>query len=149
MFIRKKETRQLNARIEQAFGIPDFFGKKDEVEVKDNIYYKNKQPVFFEQEGRLFPTLKNILNQDLKLKQIIVDMPAVPFVAKGADIMRPGIVDFDPEIEKDEIIVIADENNRKPLAIGIALFSGQELKQMDKGKVIKMIHYVGDEIWKA
>ncbi|MBW2987169.1 RNA-binding protein [Candidatus Woesearchaeota archaeon] len=148
MFIRKKEIKQLSARIEQEFGTANFFNKKDEVEIKDNIYYKNKQPVFFEQEGRLFPTLKCILNGEIKLKQIIVDMPAVPFVAKGADIMRPGIVELDPEIEKDEIIVIMDENNRKPLAIGISLFSGQELQQMDKGKVIKMIHYVGDEIWK-
>lgn len=148
MFIRQKEIKLLSARIEQEFGVSDFFSKKDDVELKDNIYYKNKEPVLFEREGRLFPTLKSLLKEGIKLKKIIVDMPAVPFVAKGADIMRPGIVELDPEIKKDEIIVIVDENNKKPLAIGIAQFSGDELKQMDKGKVIKTIHYVGDEIWK-
>jgi PUA domain protein len=149
VFIRKKEIKQLSAKIEQEFGTANFFSKKDEVEIKDNIYYKNKQPVLFEQGGRLFPTLKCLLDNGLKLKQIVVDMPAVPFVAKGADIMRPGIVELDSEIEKNEIIVIVDEKNKKPLAIGISLFSGEELEKMDKGKVIKMIHYVGDEIWKV
>jgi len=149
MFIRKKEIKQLSARIEQELGTANFFSKKDEVEIRGSIYYKNKQPVFFEQDGRLFPTLKCLLNNELKLKKIVVDMPAVPFVAKGADIMRPGIVELDPKIEKDEIIAIVDENNKKPLAIGISLFSGEELNKMEKGKVIKMIHYVGDEIWKV
>ena len=73
-------------------------------------------------------------------------MPAIPFIIKGADIMRPGIKELD-EFEKNEIIVIVDETHQKPLAIGISMFSRSEIKEMDKGKVIKNIHYVGDVTW--
>jgi len=43
--------------------------------------------------------------------------------------------------------VIIDVNNKKPLAVGIALFSSSDMKIQKGGRVIKNIHYVGDEIW--
>ncbi len=73
-------------------------------------------------------------------------MGAVKFVVNGADIMRPGIVEI-ADVNEGEYVVIVDENNRKALAVGIALYSGEEMKQKDGGKVIKNIHYVGDELW--
>ena len=61
--------------------------------------------------------------------------------------MAPGIVDADPSILKDDYVWICDENNKKPLAIGIALMSGEQMKQSKEGKAIKNLHYVGDELW--
>ncbi len=40
-----------------------------------------------------------------------------------------------------------DEKNRKPIAIGSAMFSSKEITSMEKGKVIKNIHFVGDSFW--
>lgn len=74
-------------------------------------------------------------------------MGAIKFVTSGADIMRPGIVELEEGISKDEIICIIDENNKKPLAIGITLMSGEEIQQATSGKVIKNLHYVGDRLW--
>ena len=82
------------------------------------------------------------------LKKITVDMGAVKFVVNGADIMRPGIVEIEEGILKDEFVAVIDKNNQKPLAVGIALFSSEEMKSMTSGKVIKNIHYVGDELWR-
>ena len=61
--------------------------------------------------------------------------------------MRPGIIEIDETIAKDEVIAIIDTNNRKPIAVGVALYSGGEMKLLASGKVIKNIHYVGDKIW--
>ena len=75
-------------------------------------------------------------------------MGAIKFVINGADIMRPGITEIEEGIAKDELVVIIDERNKKPLVVGIALYDSAEMKKITSGKVVKNIHYVGDEIWK-
>ena len=104
-------------------------------------------PSFFYYDKELLPTLKYLQKHSV-LKKIIVDMGAVKFVINGADIMRPGIVEISEGINKNEFIVIVDQNNQKPLSIGIALFDSKEMEEIKSGKVIKNIHFVGDEIWK-
>ena len=64
-----------------------------------------------------------------------------------ADIMRPGIKECDEKTKKDEAVVIIDEKHNKLIAVGIALYSGNDILKMKAGKVIKNIHWVGDEIW--
>jgi len=107
----------------------------------------NKKPCFFYYGERVIPTVKFLLEQNV-LDPITVDMGAVKFVVNGADIMRPGIVAIDPKIKKDGVISIIDVNNKKPLAVGIALYGAAEMEKMSSGKVIKNIHYFGDSIWK-
>jgi len=123
------------------------FNKKDMISADEKVVYLNNEPAFFYYENQLYPTLKYLLKQPI-LKTITVDMGAVRFVVNGADIMRPGIVAIDANIQKNEAIIIIDQNNKKPLAVGIALFSSEEMQKVSSGKVIKNIHYVGDEIWK-
>ncbi|MBU0457558.1 MAG: DUF1947 domain-containing protein [Nanoarchaeota archaeon] len=124
--------------------------KKDQVELLEDKYKLiniNKKNSFFYYENKPVPTLKYLQDHDT-LKKITVDMGAVKFVINGADIMRPGIVEIEEGIKSKELVTIIDENNKKPLAVGIALFDGEEIKKITSGKVIKNIHYVGDEIWK-
>ncbi|MBN2422684.1 DUF1947 domain-containing protein [Candidatus Woesearchaeota archaeon] len=145
--LKNKEIRELITKIEDEFGINDLLNKRDKVELVDDKYILvNNKPLFFYHENKLVPLLKLILKNNL-LKKITVDMGAVKFVVKGADIMRPGIVEVDDEIKKGQIISIIDQNNKKPLAIGIALFSSEEIRNLDSGKIIKNLHWVGDEIW--
>ncbi len=121
--------------------------KKDTVAADEKVVYINNEPCFFYYENQLYPTLKYLLQHTI-LKTVTVDMGAVRFVVNGADIMRPGIVAIDENIEKNEAVIIIDQNNKKPLAVGITLFSSEEMQKVSSGKVIKNIHYVGDDVWK-
>ena len=125
--------------------------KKDLVELSEDqhtIILVNQQPAFFKYNTKFMPTLQ-YLQTHAMLKTISVDMGAIKFIIQGADIMRPGIIAIQEGIEKDEIIVVIDEKNKNPLAIGIALCGSAEMQKMKSGKAIKNIHYVGDELWKA
>jgi PUA domain protein len=123
-------------------------GKNDRIELLDNnIYLINKEPLFFLMGDKIIPTLKLEMKNRV-LKKVTVDMGAVKFVVNGADIMRPGILSIDKSIEENDIVVIEDVNNKKALAIGMALFNGAVMQEMSSGKVIKNLHYVGDDIWK-
>ena len=132
----------------ESYGIE--ISKKDQAELVEDKYkiiLINKKPAFFYYEGKPVPTLK-FLQENNVLKKITVDMGAVKFVVNGADVMRPGIVEIEAGIAKDEFVTVIDKNNHKPLAVGIALYSSAEMQAMTSGKVIKNIHYVGDELWR-
>ena len=88
-----------------------------------------------------------MVNENIDEKYATVDMGAINFVIKGADIMSPGIVDADESIEPGETIVIIEESHHKPLAIGTSLITGKEMVENNKGKAIENLHYVGDSIW--
>jgi len=60
--------------------------------------------------------------------------------------MRPGIVEADPEIRADDLVVIAEETHGKVLAVGRALADGDEMVG-DSGKVVESIHHVGDDLY--
>lgn len=105
------------------------------------------QPQIMLVEDRPFPTLKAALSMKLKSKYVVVDMGAVRFMANGADVMSPGIVDADPDLVEGDVVVVVDETHRKPLAVGISLISGPEMVENDKGKAVKTIHFIGDPIW--
>jgi len=121
--------------------------KKQQVELIDEkIILLNHEPSFFYYEKKIIPTLKYLQKNNL-LKKITIDMGAIKFIINGADLMRPGITDFDQKIKKDDIICIIDINNKKPIAVGIALFNAPQMQLMTSGKVIKNIHYIGDDLW--
>ena len=123
--------------------------KKGKFEILDeSVILMNSEPVLFHYESTLIPTLKFILKNSF-LKKIKVDMGAVPFVIKGADIMRPGIKEIEDGIKKDELVAVIDEKHGKALAIGKALFDSDEMRTLSTGKVIKNLHYVGDKIWNS
>jgi PUA-domain protein len=141
-----KEIKVLNEQLYTHYNLADFLKKIDNVELLDDkLLAVNGEIFFFYSGDQLVPSLKLILKDNF-LKRAVIDMPAVRFIAGGADVMRPGIVEMD-DFQKDTIVSIVDQNNRKPLAIGLALFSAEELLAMVKGKAIKTLHHVGDELW--
>ncbi len=105
------------------------------------------QPQIMLVDDRPFPTLKAALTMEMKSKYVVVDMGAVRFMANGADVMSPGIVDADPDLVEGDVVVVVDETHRKPLAVGISLITGSEMVENDKGKAVKTIHFIGDPIW--
>jgi len=92
------------------------------------------------------PSLRLLLRQTPTRSYVTVDMGAVKFVTNGADVMGPGIVEADLAIRKGDLVWIRDERNRRPLAVGEALFPGPELVKQP-GKRVRTFHWVGDRIW--
>ena len=147
-FLKKKKVKEIKNELGE-YG--SFINNKDTLEMLEAEDYDfilvNGEPYIIMINEKPYPTIKAALNAELNSKVVVVDMGAVRFVTKGADVMSPGIVDADEDIEKDDIVLIVDETHNKPLAIGISLISGPEMVENDSGKAIKSIHYVGDAIW--
>ena len=81
-----------------------------------------------------------------KFPHVTVDMGAVKFMCKGANVMRPGIKTHN-EFEKEKIVCIVEESQHKFLAVGKSLIASAELEKMEKGEVIKNMHYISDKFW--
>lgn len=113
---------------------------------KAGAYYLDRELVLIENGDDLVPYLKSRSIDRDRYPEAVVDMPAVPFMAKGADLLRPGIVHYDA-FSNGDIIKVTDERNRVVLAFMRALVDSSELEGMEKGKIAKSLHYVGDEWW--
>ncbi len=83
-----------------------------------------------------------------KFPSVTVDMGAVKFMCKGANVMRPGIKKF-TEFEKDKLVCIVEESQHKFLAVGKAMVSSSELDNMEKGEIVKNLHYISDKFWET
>lgn len=81
------------------------------------------------------------------MPKVTVDMGAVPFVCKGANIMAPGIRRYQGDFKKGDFVFIIDEKYGKPLALGEIVYDAEEVKSVKQGIVVKNKHYVGDNIW--
>jgi PUA domain protein len=148
--LRKDEIRKLSEKLgPELEGMGQLF-RRGEVELLElakgeNLISVGGEPFLLLSGERLVPLLSTI--HLVRLKRVVVDMGAVPHVAKGADVMAPGVVSADESIKPGTSVVIVDERHEKPLAIGLAVVSGREMKG-PSGKVVKNLHHVGDEIWR-
>ncbi|MHA1356901.1 MAG: phosphoadenosine phosphosulfate reductase domain-containing protein [Candidatus Helarchaeota archaeon] len=69
-------------------------------------------------------------------KWIKVDDGAINYIAKGANVLAPGITSFDETFEKNEIIIVLTSENRA-IAIGVAKMSAVAIKNVERGIIIK------------
>ncbi|MCK5038338.1 MAG: RNA-binding protein [Thermoplasmata archaeon] len=149
--LRRKEIIKLSEDIEAVLGCKTF-SETDNVETADagdhDLILFNGVPFGIFLEGEPFLLIRGILKFLPDIKWVEVDMGAVKFLANGADVMSPGIVDADPSVAPGDGVWIRDERNKKPLAVGIAQLTGSEMVQAKSGKAIKTEHFIGDKIWK-
>ena len=82
----------------------------------------------------------------MKFPYVQVDMGAVKFMCKGANLMRPGIKKFS-EFSKNDIVCIVEESQNKFLAVGKSEVDSSDLERMEKGEVLKNLHYISDKSW--
>ena len=94
-----------------------------------------------------FLTLRGFLEHRDAAKWVDVDHGAIPFLMNGADCMVAGVQAADEDIAVGELVWIRDMTHKKPLAIGWSTMEGQEMAAATKGKGIKTLHWVGDELW--
>jgi len=148
--LRKKEIKALSESLEEIFSKQCF--SIDETVDKANmgrfdVILVNGEMLGMVFENRPFLTVKGLLKYRPNKRFVTVDMGAVKYVYNGADVMAPGIVDADQDITKGDLVWIRDQKNGQPLAVGEALISGVEMMQSNKGKAVKSLHHVGDELW--
>jgi len=153
-FLKKKVLNDLKEKIKNSFSITDsqFFSKSSKIEMVKTekeliIYFINDVATLLEDGDLLYPTLNAVLDKKLTLPEVSVDKGAIKFVASGADVMIPGIVNIDDSIKKDQIVAVVDDEFKKTLAIGKSLMNADEIKSKEKGKAIISIHHIGDKIW--
>lgn len=137
-FLSGKEKKELSEKLPKGYVVE----KKDDIKEKENMLYKNDIKFLIIKENRFLPHLKSI--NEKEYKSVYVDKGAIPFVIKGADVMRPGIRIIDENIQKGETILVKDETHKKTLAIGFAEHNSDEMQKQEKGKSVIIYHYVGD-----
>jgi len=151
--LSRKDTKSFIMELNKHLGpeIPNLLGKKPKIELvktQDCEYYlvEGRAILMRTKNEGVFPTLH--FQEFLSLlPRILVDRGAVPHICNGADIMAPGIVKIEGNFNEEDIVLIVDENYKKPVAIGKALENSEKIRRLKKGKVILNIHYVGDKNW--
>lgn len=78
---------------------------------------------------------------------VTVDSGAVKFVCNGANVMRPGIVLIEGEFAPGDLLIVKEQKYSKPIAVGKAMLSREEMQAATKGPVVTNLHYVGDKFW--
>jgi PUA domain protein len=150
-FIKEKEAKKLLSQFFKSMRAQSLEKiAKASVELaetnNEEIFLIDQKPVFAKLDEHLIPTL---VASDLlsNLPRAIINMGAVPYVCNGADVMAPGIVSFEGEFDEGDIVIVADEQHQKPLAITVARCSIEEAQKLEKGKILTNVHYIGDKLW--
>ncbi len=149
--LRKKEIKRLRSELITKF--PEEFIElilSEQVSIEKlsrerSIIYSGKTPCIVIERELVYPTL--FFSEESGLKTVVVDMGAVGPVSRGSDVMIPGIVKLD-QFKEGEVLQIKDEKHHVSIAVGVSLMSSDEVKRRDRGRCIRNLHWVGDEIWR-
>lgn len=159
MLIKKRHplsSKDLKILLEEAKRIcpslVDHINKKEDIELVEvaggeRIYLQDGKPILIGLERSVMPSLA--MPQALldTIPRVVVDMGAVPFVVNGADVMAPGIRSVADKVKVGDVVLVVDEKHSKGLAVGILIMDREEILQRRKGKAVKNVHHVGDDIW--
>ena len=148
--LRRKEIEMLASELRLSLG-RDTFAPTDPIDTGDaggfNVAVLQGKALVLFIDGKPFLTVHGLLAFPPAKRHVTVDMGAVKFLANGADVMAPGVVDADPEIQAGMAVWVRDQKNLRPLLVGTALMGGAEMKAAKAGKAVKTVHYVGDKLW--
>ncbi len=148
--LKNKDARNLVARLNSLFGADGPLPSNSRIEAFSiegrTIYQAGGKDTFLEVGNRLIPSLT--FERALRsLPWIKVDRGAVPHICSGADLMAPGVRGVTRPFNRGDLVLTVDETYQKGLAVGVALVGSQELHTLAKGKVVQILHYVGDKVW--
>ena len=153
--VRRKQVAPLLSTLEENLGI-DFNLEGAFLEMAEygpwNLMIVNKEPHAVEvlnNDGNKVAalTLRGLLANNSEKSWLEVDRGAIPFLMNGADCMAAGIHSACECIQTGDLIWIRDQSHGKPLAIGWAMMDSSEMVAATKGKAVKMLHHIGDELW--
>ena len=150
--LKSKEAKALLSKASEKlrFDLGTVVDSKANIEVVEadvgEVYLISGKPLLFRAGAEVFPTL--LFNEIfVRMPKVVVDMGAVPYVCKGADVMAPGIRRIEGEFDNGDLVVVVDEKHGKALALGESLYDSQTARTATKGGVVKTLHFVSDKIW--
>lgn len=115
---------------------------------------QNGNHLFFRQrEGPYYPTLRLIHMYPDIAPSVQVDRGAIKFVLSGANIMCPGLTSpggkIGDDINTEQVVTIMAEDKQHALAVGLTKLTGPDIKKINKGIAIELVHYLNDGLWRA
>ena len=144
--LRKKELKDLVAQL-QPFGYQGDGREFFIIDDKERLVLADQQVMFFSCSQGFVPTLHAVRLGLVALLEVVVDMGAVRFISSGADVMRPGIRDFPPDLKTGQVVKVVDEKNHVALCVARALTDAQGMAGSTTGKVLENLQHVGDKRW--
>ena len=151
-FLKAKEAKALlkEASERLKISLEKIFGADAKIEFVETdfgeIFLIEGKPSLFKAGGKVFPTLA-FTEFLVSAPKVVVDMGAVPHICNGANVMAPGIVRFEGNFNKGDLVFVVDEKHGKPIALGEIAYSDADAVKIKHGAVVKNIHFVGDKIW--
>ncbi|XP_043572547.1 eukaryotic translation initiation factor 2D isoform X1 [Chiloscyllium plagiosum] len=164
--IKGSDRRKLKADVQSAF--PSLSGaelshlipNKEELNVvkmylhKGDVvtaYVLNKNPIFFEMNRRLYPTVYTLWSCPDLLVAFTTWPAVLTKLAGGADLMLPGVVvppSGLPELQQGDLCAINLVENRAPVAIGLVTMPTADMLAAGmKGKGVTTLHTYLDLLW--
>ena len=151
-FLKNREAKILFLEASEKLqtDLNSFFKERADIEVIETdaaeIILVNERPIMIKTSDGVYPTLK--FEEYLRAApKVIVDMGAVPYVCKGANVMAPGVRRIEGTFKSNSIVAIVDEKFGKPIALGEVLFGSEEAIKLKQGRIVKNLFYVGDKTW--
>uniref|UniRef100_A0A4W5N6S1 Eukaryotic translation initiation factor 2D n=1 Tax=Hucho hucho TaxID=62062 RepID=A0A4W5N6S1_9TELE len=164
--IKGSDRRKLKADISTAFPslsveeLSELVPNKEELNVVKiyahkgdavTLYVLHKNPVFFELEKCLYPTVYTLWHYPHVLPTFTTWPPVLQKLAGGADLMLPGVVvplSGLPEVKKGDCCAVKVVSNRAPMAVGTATMSSAEMMSLGmKGRGVSVLHTYMDSLW--
>ena len=149
--LKGSDAKKIIAAIEPFLTDPSTLRKASlelaETDEQADLIFVDGKPLIMMMEKTPFFTVLGAIELKPQKNLVVVDSGAVRFIVNGADVMNPGIVFADQDIAAGDLVIIAEERHKKPLAIGRALIPGTEMH--GEGKAVKSLHHVGDQIWEG
>ena len=141
--------------------IDDIIPKKDPlflVKGKNDVAFYtfavvNEEVVFFQDKDKPWlPTLKVLHKFPSMMPKMQVDVGAIKFVMRGANIMAPGLTSpggaYDDGIAAGTPVQVTAEGCTHACAVGLACMSSEDLNGKPNGQAIESIHFLNDGLWK-
>lgn len=153
--LRSSERKRLTARLQQMVADSPKLGKAviQVIEQDEYILYVDgsNEPLAFQlsdvDDSIIIPTLKLIRSGNNQLPTVSVDVGAIRFVTNGADVMAPGIRAFSHDVQENDLVVVVEERGSTPICVGTMIRSRQDIEESSRGKAIRNLHHLKDNIW--
>uniref|UniRef100_A0A7N6B280 Eukaryotic translation initiation factor 2D n=1 Tax=Anabas testudineus TaxID=64144 RepID=A0A7N6B280_ANATE len=146
--IKGSDRRKLKADISAAFPslsadeLSELVPNKQELNVVKiyahkgdavTLYVLHKNPLFFEVERRLYPTVYALWHYPALLPAFRTWPPVLQKLIGGADLMLPGVVVPSsglPHVKQGDCCAVTVVNSRAPVAVGTAAASSAEMQSL-------------------
>ncbi|XP_041860796.1 eukaryotic translation initiation factor 2D [Melanotaenia boesemani] len=115
------------------------------------VYVLHKNPLFFELEKQLYPTVYLLWRYPSLLPVFRTWSPVLQKLIGGADLMLPGVVVPScglPDVNQGDCCAVTVVKNRAPVAVGKAAMSSSEMHSLGmKGRGVCVLHTYMDYLW--